>query len=130
MLRLSQSATKVTLSNVPPFIMDNFLCRKLSRHGKIVYTLRRIMSGCKFPLLKHVVSNLWQLYTILINRDEDLYVCFMVRVEAHVVEPRAAVDQFVRRAEGSGADGGDWWSPAPLRLHSSNRPGPIKAKKS
>lgn len=48
---------------------------------KIVYNLRKVMSVCKSPLLKHVVSNRLQLYIILINRDEDLYVCFRVWVE-------------------------------------------------
>ncbi|TWW68487.1 Peroxisomal targeting signal 2 receptor [Takifugu flavidus] len=35
-LPLSQPATKVSLSNVPPFIMDGLLCGELSRHGRIV----------------------------------------------------------------------------------------------
>lgn len=39
------------------------------------------MSGCKSPLLKHVVSNRRQLYMILINCDKDLNVCFKVWVE-------------------------------------------------
>ncbi|TWW52969.1 Ornithine decarboxylase [Takifugu flavidus] len=46
-LPLSQLATKVTLSNVPPFITDEFLCRELSRHGKIVSPMRKVMSGSK-----------------------------------------------------------------------------------
>ncbi|KAI3369168.1 hypothetical protein L3Q82_026127 [Scortum barcoo] len=33
-LPLTQPATKVILSNVPPFITDEFLSRELSRHGK------------------------------------------------------------------------------------------------
>eukprot|EP00066_Takifugu_rubripes_P002426 XP_003964360.1 PREDICTED: uncharacterized protein LOC101065967 [Takifugu rubripes] len=76
-LPLSQPATKVTLSNVPPFITDEFLCRELSRHGKIVSPMRKVMSGCKSPLLKHVVSHRRQVYMI----DEDLNVCFKVRVD-------------------------------------------------
>lgn len=46
---LSQPTIKVTLSNMPPFITDEFLCRKLSRHGKIVSPVRKVMSGCKSP---------------------------------------------------------------------------------
>ncbi|KAI3363863.1 hypothetical protein L3Q82_001465 [Scortum barcoo] len=34
-LPLTQPATKVILSNVPPFITDEFLSRELSRHGKV-----------------------------------------------------------------------------------------------
>ncbi|TWW71195.1 hypothetical protein D4764_17G0006780 [Takifugu flavidus] len=56
-LPLSQPATKVTLSNFPPFITDEFLCWELSRHGKIVSPMRKVMSGCKSPLLKYVVSH-------------------------------------------------------------------------
>lgn len=35
-LQLTQPATKITLSNVSPFISDEFLSRELSRHGKEV----------------------------------------------------------------------------------------------
>ncbi|TWW53390.1 hypothetical protein D4764_0178810, partial [Takifugu flavidus] len=217
-LPLSQPATKVTLSNVPPFITDEFLCRELSRHGKIVSPMRKVMSGCKSPLLKHVVSHQRQVYMILNNRDEDLNVCFKVRVDdfdyilfassAHMkcfgcgeaghlikmcpnaaksaasgsgerpgaaaaeprtaeprtAEPGAVSERPVAGAEGPeddgamtpvGCDGNTGevgeeeelgcsgaaeavelmeqeavGSPAPSRLRSSNRPGPVKAKKS
>lgn len=45
------------LSNVPPFISDDFLVRELSRHGKVVSPIRKLLSGCKSPLLRHVVSH-------------------------------------------------------------------------
>ena len=35
-LPLSQPATKISLSNVPPFISDDFLKKELFRHGKII----------------------------------------------------------------------------------------------
>ncbi|KAE8280195.1 hypothetical protein D5F01_LYC22338 [Larimichthys crocea] len=38
---LTQPATKITLSNVPPFISDDFLTRELSRHGKVVSPIRK-----------------------------------------------------------------------------------------
>ncbi|KAI3351324.1 hypothetical protein L3Q82_005868 [Scortum barcoo] len=44
-LPLTQPATKVVLSNVPPFITDEFLSRELSRHGKVVSPIRKILSG-------------------------------------------------------------------------------------
>ncbi|KAI3363856.1 hypothetical protein L3Q82_001457 [Scortum barcoo] len=71
-LPLTQPATKVILSNVPPFITDEFLSRELSRHGKVVSPIRRILSGCKSQLLKHVVSHRRQLYMILNHRGEEL----------------------------------------------------------
>ena len=80
-LPLSQPATKVVLSNVPPFISDEFLSRELSRHGKIVSPIRKILSGCKSPLLKHVVSHRRQLYMILNKRDEELNLRFLIKVD-------------------------------------------------
>lgn len=67
-LPLTQPATKVTFSNVPPIIAFKFLCRELSRQN-LLYSEE---GGCKSPLLKHVVSNHRQLYMILINCDKDL----------------------------------------------------------
>lgn len=64
---LTQPATKVTLSNVPPFITNELLCREFSRQGKVVSPVKKISSGCKSPLLKHVVSQRRQLYMILNN---------------------------------------------------------------
>ena len=80
-LPLSQPATKVVLSNVPPFITDEFLSRELSRHGKVASPIRKLLSGCKSPLLKHVVSHRRQLYMILNNRNEELNLCFHVKVD-------------------------------------------------
>lgn len=80
-LPLSQPATKVALSNVPPFITDEFLSRELSRHGKVVSPIRKILSGCKSHLLKHVVSHRRQLYMILSNRNEELNLRFLVKVD-------------------------------------------------
>ena len=82
-LPLSQPATKVVLSNVPPFITDEFLSRELSRHGKVASPIRKLLSGCKSPLLKHVVSHRRQVYMILNNRNEELNLCFHVKVEEY-----------------------------------------------
>ncbi|KAM4585691.1 uncharacterized protein V3H82_004667 [Fundulus diaphanus] len=78
---LTQPATRVILSNVPPFISDEFLVKELSRHGKVVSPVKKILSGCKSPLLKHVVSHRRQLFMILNNRDEELNLRFRVRVD-------------------------------------------------
>ena len=63
-LPLTQLATKITLSNVPQFISDDFLLDELSRHGKVVSPMRKILSGCKSPLLKQL--------TVVVERTGDL----------------------------------------------------------
>lgn len=80
-LPLSRPATKVTLSNVPPFVSDEFLRKELSRHGKIVSPIKKILPGFKSPLMRHVVSHRRQVYMILNNRGEELEVCLHVRIE-------------------------------------------------
>ncbi|KAM9738114.1 uncharacterized protein ACNS7B_013564 [Menidia menidia] len=74
-------AAKVTLSNVPPFISDEFLIKELSRHGKVVSPLKKVPTGCKSPLLKHVVSHRRQLFMILNRKDEELNLRFRVRID-------------------------------------------------
>ncbi|XP_023188789.1 uncharacterized protein LOC111610513 [Xiphophorus maculatus] len=78
---LTLPATKITLSNVPPFISDEFLIKELSRHGKVVSPIRKVLSGCKSPLLKHVVSHRRQLFMLLNRRDEELDLRFHVKVD-------------------------------------------------
>lgn len=73
-LPVSQPTTKITVERASVH-QEQFLCRELSSHGKIVSPVRKVMSGCKSPLLKHVVSHRRQLYMILNNRDEDLNIC-------------------------------------------------------
>lgn len=68
---LAQPATGVILSNVPAFIRDEFLKRELSRHGKVASLVRKDLSGCKSPLLSHVVSHRYQVFMILPNRSEE-----------------------------------------------------------
>ncbi|TWW55885.1 hypothetical protein D4764_09G0009350 [Takifugu flavidus] len=41
MTPLTQPAARITLSNVPPFISDEFLTKELSRHGKLVSPIRK-----------------------------------------------------------------------------------------
>ncbi|KAL6112674.1 uncharacterized protein ACO6RY_11126 [Pungitius sinensis] len=78
---LTQPATKVVLSNVPPFITDEFLSRELSRHGKVVSPIKKILSGCRSQLLKHVVSHRRHLYMILNNRNVEINLRFHVRID-------------------------------------------------
>ncbi|TWW74406.1 Transposon TX1 uncharacterized 82 kDa protein ORF 1 [Takifugu flavidus] len=78
---LTQPAARITLSNVPPFISDEFLVRELSRHGKVVSPIRKMLSGCKSPLLRHVMSHRRQVHMILNNRAEEFNYRFIVRVD-------------------------------------------------
>ncbi|KAI3365031.1 hypothetical protein L3Q82_010082, partial [Scortum barcoo] len=77
---LTAPTKRVTLSNVPPFISDEVLLRELARHGKIVSSVRKLPSGCKSPLLRHVVSHRRQVQMIL-NKKEELSLVFNLRVD-------------------------------------------------
>ncbi|KAF0039204.1 hypothetical protein F2P81_009688 [Scophthalmus maximus] len=72
---------KITISNIPPFISDEFLVRELSRHGKVVSGVQKLSSGYKSPLLRHVVSHRRQLYMILNNRKEEFNCRFQVKID-------------------------------------------------
>uniref|UniRef100_G3NNW1 CCHC-type domain-containing protein n=1 Tax=Gasterosteus aculeatus TaxID=69293 RepID=G3NNW1_GASAC len=63
-LPLATPATRVTVSNVPPFIRDEMLTRELSRHGMVVSPINKVSSGLKSP-----------------ERSEDLNVVFKLRVD-------------------------------------------------
>ncbi|TWW59242.1 Transposon TX1 uncharacterized 82 kDa protein ORF 1 [Takifugu flavidus] len=60
---------------------DEFLVRELSRHGKVVSPIRKMLSGCKSPLLRHVVSHRRQVHMILNNRAEEFNYRFIVWVD-------------------------------------------------
>ncbi|KAF7653039.1 hypothetical protein LDENG_00088060 [Lucifuga dentata] len=78
---LTTPAKKIVVTNVPQFISDGFLKRELSRHDKIVSPMKKVLSGCKSPLLKYVVSHRRQVYMILKNRQAELSLKFHVRVD-------------------------------------------------
>uniref|UniRef100_G3N4Y3 CCHC-type domain-containing protein n=1 Tax=Gasterosteus aculeatus TaxID=69293 RepID=G3N4Y3_GASAC len=78
-LPLTQPATKIVLSNVPPFISDEFLSRELSRHGKVVSPIKDLVWTSQ--LLKHVVSHRRHLNMILNNRNVELNLRFHVKVD-------------------------------------------------
>ncbi|XP_077940848.1 uncharacterized protein LOC144384627 [Gasterosteus aculeatus] len=83
-LPLSTPAVRVTVSNVPPFIGDEALVKELSKHGKVVSPVKKVSSGCKSPLLRHVVSHKRQLLMVLNNRTKELNLMFGVEVEDFV----------------------------------------------
>ncbi|TWW54865.1 hypothetical protein D4764_0016330, partial [Takifugu flavidus] len=41
---LTQLAARITLSNMPLFVSDEFLAKKLSRHGKLVSPIRKVLA--------------------------------------------------------------------------------------
>ncbi|TWW53055.1 hypothetical protein D4764_0014930, partial [Takifugu flavidus] len=69
---LVNPATKITVSNAPPFIKNDDLCKTLSRYGQIVSQVRMVLLGCKSPKLKHVVCHRRQLYMVLKDSDGHL----------------------------------------------------------
>lgn len=64
-LPLSTPSKKVTLSNIPPFVSDDALVKILSRYGKLVSPIKKIIIGTASPVLKHVVSFRRFVYMIL-----------------------------------------------------------------
>lgn len=79
-LPLSMPSKKVTLSNVPPFVKDEFLVNVLSRYGRLVSPIRKIPLGNVSPLLKHVVSFRRFAFMIL-NDNAELDVSFSFRMD-------------------------------------------------
>lgn len=80
-LPLSTPARKVTLSNVPPFIKDEMLTKELSRFGKIVSPMKKIVLGSKSDLIKHVVSFRRFTYMILKDNRTELNLNLKLRVD-------------------------------------------------
>ena len=62
---LATPAKKVTISNVSPFITDETLINQLAKSP-----IRKVPSGCKSPLLKHVVSHRGNVLMVFNNRTE------------------------------------------------------------
>lgn len=71
-------ATKVTISNVPPFIKSEVIVKELSRFGKVVSPVKMVPLGCKNPALKHVLSFRRQVHMFLNSQDKILDVSFRV----------------------------------------------------
>jgi len=79
-LPLSVPSKRVTLSNVPPFVKDEFLVNMLSRYGKLVSPIKKIPLGNVNPLLKHVVS--FRRYAFMVLKDNaELEVSFNFRMD-------------------------------------------------
>uniref|UniRef100_G3NB31 CCHC-type domain-containing protein n=1 Tax=Gasterosteus aculeatus TaxID=69293 RepID=G3NB31_GASAC len=70
----------VTVANVPPFVPDGVLLEELVKHGKVVSPLKNLSSGCKSPLMRHVVSHRRQLHMVL-TKPQALDLVIKVRIE-------------------------------------------------
>ncbi len=75
---LSAPATKVTISNVPPFVSNEAILKELQRFGKIASPIKTIPLGCKNATLKHVLSFRRQIYMFLNSPECTLEVSFHV----------------------------------------------------
>uniref|UniRef100_G3Q2K6 CCHC-type domain-containing protein n=1 Tax=Gasterosteus aculeatus TaxID=69293 RepID=G3Q2K6_GASAC len=93
-LPLARSAVKITVSSVPPFVRDEVLTRELSRYGKVFSRVTKVSSGCKSPLLRHVVSHRRQLRMTLNNSSRELNVVFRVDVDGFDYVVYASTDDF------------------------------------
>jgi len=71
-------ATKVTISNVPPFIKDDAIVRELTGFGKMASAVKTIHLGCKSAELKHVLSFRRQAFMVLTAPSKTLDVSFRV----------------------------------------------------
>jgi len=75
---LSAPATKINISNVPPFVSNDVIMKELQRFGKIASPVKMIPLGCKNAALKHVLSFRRQVYMFLTSPTRTLEVSFRV----------------------------------------------------
>ncbi|KAI7799100.1 hypothetical protein IRJ41_018405, partial [Triplophysa rosa] len=71
-------STKVTVSNVPPFVGNEAILKELQRFGKIASPVKTIPLGCKNAALKHDLSFRRQVYMFLNSPERTLEVSFRV----------------------------------------------------
>lgn len=76
--------TKVTVSNIPPFVSNDVVQRELVRFGKIVSPFKTVALGCKHPALKHVASFRRYVYMVLESPENTLDINFRVKHEGRL----------------------------------------------
>lgn len=76
-------STKVTISNVPPFIPNCEIERELLRFGKLASGIKMIPLGCKNQALKHVLSFRRQVFMFL--ESSSLDISFRVHHEGNMI---------------------------------------------
>lgn len=75
---LSAPATKIVISNVPPFVRNESIIKELTRFGKIAGAIKDIPLGCKNAGLKHVLSFRRHVYMFLSSPTKTLDVSFRI----------------------------------------------------
>jgi len=75
---LSAPATKIVISNVPPFVGNEIIIKELTRFGKIAGAIKEIPLGCKNAALKHVLSFRRHVYMFLSSPTKTLDVSFRI----------------------------------------------------
>ena len=75
---LSAPATKIEISNVPPFVGNENIIKELTRFGKIAGAIKEIPLGCKNAALKHVLSFRRHVYMFLSSPTKTLDVSFRI----------------------------------------------------
>lgn len=76
---LRSPATRVIISNAPPFIKNEAIIKELSRFGKFASTIRAVPLGCKNEALKHVTSFRRQVFMFLQAPTKFLEVSFRIQ---------------------------------------------------
>lgn len=78
---LSAPATKIVISNVPPFFSNESIVKELTRYGKIARAIKEIPLGCKNAALKHVLYFRRHIYMFLSSPTRTLDVSFWISHE-------------------------------------------------
>ena len=81
MYLLVNPSKKITVSNAPPFIKNDDLCKALSRYGQIVSPIKMVLLGCRSPKLKHVVCHRRQVYMIPKDADSHLNLTLNFKID-------------------------------------------------
>ncbi|XP_045576665.1 uncharacterized protein [Salmo salar] len=78
---LFSPSTRVTISNVPPFIPNELLERELLRFGNFASSIKIVLLGCKHPALKRVMSFRRQVFMFLESPEQTLELSFKVKYD-------------------------------------------------
>lgn len=76
---LRSPATRVIISNAPPFIKNEAILKELGRFGKFASAIRDVPLGCKNSALKHVTSFRRQVFMFLQAPTKFLDISFRVQ---------------------------------------------------
>lgn len=76
---LRAPATRVTISNAPPFISNEQIIKELSRFGKFAGSIKMLPLGCKNASLKHVLSFRRQVFMFLNAQSKELDISFRIQ---------------------------------------------------